>query len=87
MTEMRIYHTVKHLKLRQVIGQIMVSVRELLSRPEAIMMVDVLSFDGLKWDPDVHFLPSGPQENQQQDILQGEMTFLNSTQYIGWEVD
>lgn len=87
MNGLKVYHTVKHLKLRQILGQIAVRVRKRISRPETIMGLEVPLFVGLKWEQGLQFLPPGTQENQQVDILKGKMTFLNSTQEIGWVPD
>ena len=51
------------------------------------MSVNVPSMGRCRWPDDIEVLPPGIQNNTANSLLEGRMTFLNSTQEIGWMPD
>ena len=83
----KLYHTVKHLKARQIIGQIGNRRRSQLEDSNRIVSQTVPAFVGCRWPLDVDILPPGMQANRATDILVGRLSFLNNAQNVGWFPD
>jgi len=84
MNILRIYHTVRYLKPRQIMAQINQRIRARLENPSRFLSRMPPQFPGCIWQPKTSFLPPGIQVNNKEQILDGEMTFLNQTFHIGW---
>jgi len=84
---MRLFHTVKHLKPRQIVGQVRNRVRSRLENHARFLSQPVPEYSGCRWPKDMKVLPPGMQANTASDILAGRLSFLNNTQDIGWMLD
>jgi len=76
--------TVRHLRSRQVTGQIRDSLRPLFEKPERLRSQAAPEFGGCRWCLKLDFLPPGPQNNRASGILNGRFSFLNNKQSLGW---
>ncbi len=83
----RIYHTVRYLKPRQIVGQAHSIARARLEDPARFASRSVPSYPGCRWKPAGPFLSPGIQDNDAGEILAGRMSFINQTQAIGWMPD
>jgi uncharacterized heparinase superfamily protein len=79
-----LYHTIRHLKPRQILGQVQYRIQSVLENPVRYSARKSPDFPGCKWEPLKPFLPPGIQGNDTADILAGRMTFINRTKDIGW---
>ncbi len=79
-----ILNTVKHLKSRQIAGQVIKRVRGCFEDPERLLRQRVPPTASCHWPLGIDVLPPGMQENAAQDILSRRMSFLNRTEQIGW---
>ncbi|MFC1761270.1 heparinase II/III family protein [Planctomycetota bacterium] len=84
---MRLYHTLRYLKPRQIVCQVHNRVRSRLENPSRFLTQPVPEFSGCRWPKDTKILPPGMQVNTASEILNGKLTFLNNRQDIGWMPD
>lgn len=84
---LRLYHTVKFLKTRQVIGQFRNRLRSKVESHGRFLAQAVPGFDGCSWPLDIEILPPGMQINTAPEILDGRFIFLNDQKSIGWLPD
>ena len=81
---MRLLHTVRYLRARQVVGQVRNRLRCLVEQPAARTTRPIPESEECRWRPRREFLPPGPQENSPDQILEGKLVFLNNVQKVGW---
>lgn len=79
-----IFNTVKHLKPRQLSGQVINRVRCRFEDPAKLLQMDVPDFKGIVWSEKIEILPPGMQLNTAEGICAGKMSFLNDEQQMGW---
>jgi uncharacterized heparinase superfamily protein len=79
-----LFHTVRHLRRRQMAGQLRVRLRGLVEDPARFRRLPAPAFPGGRWKPRAGFLPPGPQENPAGDLLRGEFRFVNRRERLGW---
>ena len=84
MSVLRTLRTVRHLRTRQVVGQLWRRVRPKLERPARLTGLPAPTFPGVRWQPVGRFLPPGCQQNTAADVLAGRLTFLNEARAVGW---
>ncbi len=84
MNLLRLYHTIRYLKPHQVAAQISNRLRLKYENPSVYSTRPVPHFPGCVWKPLSDFLPPGKQQNRAVNILQGQMTFINQANSIGW---
>ncbi len=82
------FYAIRYLKPIQIYGQIRnrivartFSRRFWIKRGESVQLGDCV------WRPSGEFLPPGPQQNSQADMLAGRLTFLNQEKRLGWPFD
>jgi uncharacterized heparinase superfamily protein len=78
------FHTLRHLRPRQLLGQVALRVQPLWERPERFGRRPAPSRPPLRWRPRGEFLPPGPQDNTESALLDGRLRFLNETREVGW---
>jgi len=81
---LRLLHTTRHLRPRQMVAQVPHRLRRLVEDPQQWQSRWSPEFPGCRWQPRSDFLPPGIQQNSAQDILRGRLTFLNDTRNVGW---
>jgi uncharacterized heparinase superfamily protein len=81
---LRLVRTVRHLRARQLVGQVRVRLGRYLDDHEAFVRQAVPEFPGCAWAPKVGFLAPGPQLNHTHHLRQGHFNFLNDSREIGW---
>jgi uncharacterized heparinase superfamily protein len=84
MSLSRLFHTVRHLTERQIIGQVGVRLRPLWENPESFRQQEIPAFPGCRWQLKSDFLAPGPQSNKASDMVLGEFAFLNTPFNLGW---
>ncbi len=84
MQFIRLFHTLKHLKLRQITGQL--SRRILPFRHSASRVADFKAgaYPGVAWGIDTPLLPPPPGNNSEDRILAGKFEFLNESMNLGF---
>jgi len=80
----RFWHTIRHLRTRQILGQVHLRLRPLCENPQAFGRRNIPDFPGCSWQPAGDFLAPGPQENPAADLLRGTFTFLSRSENCGW---
>lgn len=83
----KVIHTIKYLKPQQIAGQVVNRVRSRFSKPARILTQSIPAAGKCCWPEGIDILPPGMQVNSECDILKGRLTFLNSTQAVGWMPD
>jgi len=84
MHAMRYFHTVRHLKPRQLWGQVWHRVRAKFENRARFPGRGAPAFPGCRWRPLGPFLPPGRQDNTAAQMQAGTMCFVNQTQEVGW---
>jgi uncharacterized heparinase superfamily protein len=84
---LQFFATVRHLRSRQIAGQVRNRLNCLFENPEKFYSQSVPEFGGCRWCPRQDFLSPGPQNNSATDTLTGQFAFLNSKHDIGWPPD
>ncbi|MDA8965020.1 heparinase II/III family protein [bacterium] len=83
----KVIHTVKYLKPQQIAGQVVSRVRSRFSNPARLLNQSIPAAGQCCWPEGIDILPPGLQANSDCEILNGRLTFLNSTQEVGWMPD
>lgn len=81
---LRLYHTVKHLKVRQIAGRLHNRLRSKLENPARVSSQTVLAFPGCRWPLDVDILPPVMQINIAKSILEGNFFFIGNKVNVGF---
>ncbi|MEE8475621.1 MAG: alginate lyase family protein [Myxococcota bacterium] len=84
MSASRLYHTIRFLRLRQIVGQIRVRWRGLVENPARFARRSVPPYPGCRWNPNTEFLPPGPQAERAETLLRGEFRFIGDVRQLGW---
>lgn len=77
-----LFHTVRHLRPTQVIGQLRNRLRNHLERPASFSKRPTPDYPNCNWRPRDNFLPPGSQENSTEQILGGSFSFINLSRRI-----
>ena len=89
MTGTRLFHTIRHLRRRQLIGQIGKRLRPLWENAERFFAKSSPEYPGCRWRFANDLLPPGANQNRAERLLEGEFTFLNQAEQLGaplqWE--
>jgi uncharacterized heparinase superfamily protein len=80
----RLAWTVRYLKGRQIAGQVRHRLHRRFVRYERANGAAAPSYRGCLWPPGVRFLAPGSQANTVAALREGQMSFLNSEQNIGF---
>ena len=80
----RLVRTVRHLKARQIAGQVRHRVAHSLERYGSTDGEAAGVYPGCAWPNEMTFLPPGPQDNRAAAIRDGTLTFLHSPVNVGF---
>jgi len=83
----KVIHTVKYLKPQQIADQVVNRVKSRFSNPARLLNQSIPPAGQCCWPEGIAILPPGLQANSECEILKGRLTFLNSTQEVGWMPD
>ncbi len=81
---LRFIRTVRHLKTRQVVGQVRHRLRPMWERHGRRANPTGDAIGRCQWPADIAFLPPGPQHNRALSLTDGRYTFLNREERLGW---
>ena len=84
MAAQRLFHTLRHLKLRQLYGQCSRRFLPCRHRPERVPLAAPLAFPGLRRAPRQDILPPSCSRNSRSAILNGHFDFLNHSVSLGF---
>jgi len=77
-------HTVRHLRRRQVVGQVGLRLRRVLEDPARFASRPTPPPAPVRWQSRSGFYPFGLQARDPGGILRGEFRFLNRSHALGW---
>lgn len=80
----RLWHTLRHLRSDQIVSQMVYRLRRVLENPQTFARRTAPAYPGCHWNPSHDFTPPGAQQNRQDDMLAGRLTFLNRTEAVGF---
>jgi len=80
----QLYHTLRWLRPRQIVGQLHYHMPRPLERPQSWARRPVAPDPGRRWAPHAEFLPPGLQHNGAEALRAGEFSFLNRSERLGW---
>lgn len=83
----RLYNTVRHLKSRQILGQVKNRMRTVLEVPLPYQTMRVPGFSACSWIRTIAFPTPGIQDNGAAEIINGRMKFINRIETVGWPPD
>ena len=81
------FDTIRYLRGRQIVGQLMQRLRSLRGDQVISRSRNIPEFPGSYLPLSDSILPPGGQRNSAGDLLSGTFTFLNSTHSLGWPPD
>ncbi|WP_428938305.1 heparinase II/III family protein [Fontivita pretiosa] len=84
---MRVLHTVRHLRPRQIAAQISYRLRRSWDDPAGVLRWEPPAFAGIAWQPSGRFLSPMIGSNSPQRIRAGQLEFLNQLVAIGFPPD
>lgn len=82
-----LYHTIRHLQLRQIVGQVRHRLHAKFDYPSQFAHKPAPPFSGCQWSHSRVFLPPVTSLNNYEDMIRGQMTFINQPQKIDWPPD
>ena len=80
----RLVETLRHLRSRQIAGQLRYRLRGLYEDPARAARVEAPARPQCRWRPRASFLPPAAVQQTTRDLLRGEFRFLNRTWDLGW---
>lgn len=81
------FNTVRHLRRRQILGQIMVKLRPWWKRMRGFLDMPTPPYPGCRHAEGFSVFPPGPQLWSPESIMDGSFTFLNHSADLGWPPD
>ncbi|CAN5684563.1 N/A [soil metagenome] len=87
MNLLRLVHTVRHLRARQIAAQASHRVRRAIENPSRVQRWKSPAFPGCRWRPVQSFLPPNPGRNSAEAIKAGTFVFLNHAHAAGFPPD
>ncbi len=78
------YHTVRHLKRRQIVSRLWLHLQRLIERPAAFAARPTPPLPEVVWKPLGEFLPPALGTNTSERLQSGDIGFLSMTESAGW---
>jgi uncharacterized heparinase superfamily protein len=78
------FHTIRFLTCRQIFRQVWHRVRKRWADLSLRQKPPIPPYPGSVWNPALIFCPPGPCSESRDEMLNGDIQFLNSTRQVGW---
>ena len=87
MELLRLYHTARYLRARQLFAQVQYRVLRRMEVPGRMLTRRVPSFPECGWTPVGGWVAPGARKHHPDEIVSGRMSFVNQERAIGWLPD